>query len=143
MRSELFGPEELHTSEDQVSGEGGEGEGGEKMRWRDRVKVGGGGKRGGVTEEHLPQRAHLLERTEQLQKSSDRLEEGIRIARETEEIGMDVMDTLQRDRETIQRMRGRVRRGEEGGRGRRGRRGEERGGEVPIGQCRRFGTRTS
>ena len=23
---------------------------------------GGGGKRGGVTEEHLPQRAHLLER---------------------------------------------------------------------------------
>ena len=27
MRSELFGPEELHTSEDQVSGEGGEGEG--------------------------------------------------------------------------------------------------------------------
>lgn len=57
------------------------------------------------------QRAHLLERTDQLQKSSDRLEEGIRIARETEEIGMDVMDTLQRDRETIQRMRGRVRRG--------------------------------
>ena len=57
---------------------------------------GGGGKRGGVTEEHLPQRAHLLERTEQLQKSSDRLEEGIRIVRETEEIGMDVMDTLQR-----------------------------------------------
>ena len=33
MRSELFGPEELHTSEDQVSGEGGGrwggGEGGE------------------------------------------------------------------------------------------------------------------
>ena len=85
---------------------------------------GRGRKKGRVTEEHLPQRAHLLERTEQLQKSSDRLEEGIRIARETEEIGMDVMDTLQRDRETIQRMRGRVRRG---GR-RRGRREEERGG---------------
>lgn len=49
-----------------------------------------------------------MEGTEQLQKSSDRLEEGIRIAKETEEIGMDVMDTLQRDRETIQRMRGRV-----------------------------------
>ena len=122
-----------------------EGNGG-KMGWR-----GGGGKRGGVTEEHLPQRAHLLERTEQLQKSSDRLEEGIRIARETEEIGMDVMDTLQRDRETIQRMRGRVRRGEEGGGGG-GRerreegeegRGEGREGEVPIGQCRRFGRRTS
>ena len=31
MRSELFGPEELHTSEDQVSGEGGrEGEWEEK-----------------------------------------------------------------------------------------------------------------
>jgi len=71
MRSELLGPEELHTSEDQ--------------------------------------RAYLLEGTEQLQKSSDRLEEGIRIAKETEEIGMDVMDTLQRDRETIQRMRGRLR----------------------------------
>ena len=32
MRSELFGPEELHTSEDQVSGEGGEGEG--EVGWR-------------------------------------------------------------------------------------------------------------
>ena len=58
---------------------------------------------------------------------------------------MDVMDTLQRDRETIQRMRGRVRSGEEGRGGRRGgrvrrgkewggegREGEERRGEVPI-----------
>ena len=41
MRSELFGPEELHTSEDQVSGDGGRGreaEGvarwGEGGRWR-------------------------------------------------------------------------------------------------------------
>ena len=43
MRSELFGPEELHTSEDQVSGEGGEGEG--EVGWRERVMVGrwGGG----------------------------------------------------------------------------------------------------
>ena len=39
---------------------------------------------------------------------------------------MDVMDTLQRDRETIQRMRGRVRSGEEG---RGGDRREEGGGE--------------
>ena len=39
---------------------------------------------------------------------------------------MDVMDTLQRDRETIQRMRGRVRSGEEGRGG--DRREEEKGG---------------
>ena len=41
---------------------------------------------------------------------------------------MDVMDTLQRDRETIQRMRGRVRRGEEGGGGGGGKRRGEGGG---------------
>ena len=49
-----------------------------------------------------------MESTDRLQKSSDRLEEGYRIAKETEEIGLDVMDNLQRDRETIQRARGRV-----------------------------------
>ena len=84
------------------------------------------------------QRAHLLERTEQLQKGSDRLEEGIRIAKETEEIGMDVMDTLQRDRETIQRMRGRVRSGEEwGGGDRREEGGGERRREEGGGERRR------
>ena len=43
-----------------------------------------------------------------MEKSSDRLDEGYRIAQETEEIGLEIMDNLQRDRETIQRMRGRV-----------------------------------
>ena len=54
-------------------------------------------------------RAHLLGATEKLEKSSDRLDEGYRIAQETEEIGLDIMDNLHRDRETIQRTRGRVR----------------------------------
>ena len=58
---------------------------------------------------------------------------------------MDVMDTLQRDRETIQRMRGRVRRGEEGGGGERREEGRGEGRRVGegVGQCRRFGMSTS
>ena len=55
------------------------------------------------------QRVKLLENTDRIQRTSDRLDEGYRIARETEEIGLGIMDNLQRDRETIQRMRGRVR----------------------------------
>lgn len=54
------------------------------------------------------QRARLLNGTERLSKTSDRLDDGYRIAQETEEIGLEVMDNLHRDRETIQRMRGRV-----------------------------------
>ena len=54
------------------------------------------------------QRTHLLDVTAQMEKSSDRLDEGYRIAQETEEIGLEIMDNLQRDRETIQRMRDRV-----------------------------------
>lgn len=54
------------------------------------------------------QRSHLLDSTARLEKSSDRLDEGYRIAQETEEIGLEIMDNLQRDRETIDRMRGRV-----------------------------------
>lgn len=50
----------------------------------------------------------MLDSTARLEKSSDRLDEGYRIAQETEEIGLDIMDNLQRDRETIGRMRSRV-----------------------------------
>lgn len=50
----------------------------------------------------------MLNGSEKLSKTSDRLDEGYRIAQETEEIGLGIMDNLQRDRETIQRMRGRV-----------------------------------
>lgn len=46
--------------------------------------------------------------TERLSKTTDRLDQGYRIAQETEEIGLEIMDNLQRDRETIQRARGRV-----------------------------------
>jgi len=49
-----------------------------------------------------------LDSTARLEKSSDRLEEGHRIAVETEQIGLDIMDNLSRDRETIQRARSRV-----------------------------------
>ncbi len=61
----------------------------------------------------------MLGATEKLEKTTDRLDEGYRIAQETEEIGLDIMDNLNRDRETIQRMRGRVReRGHQEGGGR-------------------------
>ena len=55
-----------------------------------------------------PQRTNLLDSTTRLEKTTDRLSEGYRIAQETEEIGLEIMDNLQRDRETIGRMRGRV-----------------------------------
>ena len=57
---------------------------------------------------YLLQRAHLLAGSEKLSKTSDRLDEGYRIVQETEEIGLDIMENLHRDRETIQKMRGRV-----------------------------------
>ena len=41
-------------------------------------------------------------------RTSDHLEEGYRISKETEEIGLSVIDNLQRDRETLNRIRGRV-----------------------------------
>lgn len=59
-----------------------------------------------TSEDH---RSKLLSNTDRIQRTSDRLDEGYRIAQETEEIGLGIMDNLQRDRETIQRMRGRLR----------------------------------
>lgn len=56
----------------------------------------------------LVQRARLLDSTDRLSKTTDRLDQGYQIAQETEEIGLEIMDNLHRDRETIQRMRGRV-----------------------------------
>lgn len=50
----------------------------------------------------------MLDSTARLDKTSNRLDEGYRIAQETEEIGLEIMDNLQKDRETMQRMRGRV-----------------------------------
>ena len=50
-------------------------------------------------------------------KTANYLGEGKRIAVETEQIGLEIMDNLQRDRETINRARNRVREVGGGGEG--------------------------
>ncbi|XP_069095479.1 vesicle transport through interaction with t-SNAREs homolog 1A isoform X1 [Pleurodeles waltl] len=55
------------------------------------------------------QRAHLLDNTERLERSSRRLEAGYQIAVETEQIGQDILENLNHDREKIQRARERLR----------------------------------
>nr|XP_042121358.1 vesicle transport through interaction with t-SNAREs homolog 1A isoform X4 [Peromyscus maniculatus bairdii] len=55
------------------------------------------------------QRAHLLDNTERLERSSRRLEAGYQIAVETEQIGQEMLENLSHDREKIQRARDRLR----------------------------------
>uniref|UniRef100_A0A8C8VGP3 Vesicle transport through interaction with t-SNAREs homolog 1A n=1 Tax=Pelusios castaneus TaxID=367368 RepID=A0A8C8VGP3_9SAUR len=55
------------------------------------------------------QRAHLLDNTERLERSSRRLEAGYQIAVETEQIGQEMLENLSHDREKIQRSRERLR----------------------------------
>ncbi|KAM4032032.1 vesicle transport through interaction with t-SNAREs homolog 1A isoform 1-T1 [Anomaloglossus baeobatrachus] len=55
------------------------------------------------------ERAHLLDNTEKLERSSRRLEAGYQIAVETEQIGQNVLENLSQDREKIQRARDRLR----------------------------------
>ncbi|XP_028936324.1 vesicle transport through interaction with t-SNAREs homolog 1A isoform X2 [Ornithorhynchus anatinus] len=55
------------------------------------------------------QRAHLLDNTERLERSSRRLEAGYQIAVETEQIGQEMLENLNHDREKIQRARDRLR----------------------------------
>ncbi|XP_077311161.1 vesicle transport through interaction with t-SNAREs homolog 1A isoform X3 [Lithobates pipiens] len=55
------------------------------------------------------QRAHLLDNTERLDRSSRRLEAGYQIAVETEQIGQNILENLNQDREKIQRARDRLR----------------------------------
>ncbi|XP_075698883.1 vesicle transport through interaction with t-SNAREs homolog 1A isoform X2 [Rhinoderma darwinii] len=55
------------------------------------------------------QRAHLLDNTERLDRSSRRLEAGYQVAVETEQIGQDILENLNQDREKIQRARDRLR----------------------------------
>ncbi|KAM4636507.1 vesicle transport through interaction with t-SNAREs homolog 1A isoform 3-T3 [Discoglossus pictus] len=55
------------------------------------------------------ERAHLLDNTERLERSSRRLEAGYQIAVETEQIGQNVLENLNQDREKIQRARERLR----------------------------------
>ncbi|XP_058477449.1 vesicle transport through interaction with t-SNAREs homolog 1A isoform X1 [Solea solea] len=55
------------------------------------------------------ERAHLLDNTEKLERSSRRLEAGYQIAVETEQVGQEVLANLHSDREKIQRARERLR----------------------------------
>ncbi|KAM4703564.1 vesicle transport through interaction with t-SNAREs homolog 1A isoform 2-T2 [Rhinophrynus dorsalis] len=55
------------------------------------------------------QRAHLLDNTERLERSSRRLEAGYQVAVETEQIGQEILENLNQDREKIQRARERLR----------------------------------
>ncbi|KAF7204305.1 transcript variant X3 [Nothobranchius furzeri] len=57
----------------------------------------------------LLQRAHLLDNTEKLERSSRRLEAGYQIAVETEQVGQEILSNLHTDREKIQRARERLR----------------------------------
>ncbi|XP_070300968.1 vesicle transport through interaction with t-SNAREs homolog 1A-like isoform X4 [Salvelinus sp. IW2-2015] len=54
-------------------------------------------------------RAHLLDNTEKLERSSRRLEAGYQIAVETEQVGQEILANLHSDREKIQRSRDRLR----------------------------------
>ncbi|XP_063473918.1 vesicle transport through interaction with t-SNAREs homolog 1A isoform X1 [Symphalangus syndactylus] len=55
------------------------------------------------------ERAHLLDNTERLERSSRRLEAGYQIAVETEQIGQEMLENLSHDREKIHRARERLR----------------------------------
>ncbi|XP_024243360.2 vesicle transport through interaction with t-SNAREs homolog 1A, partial [Oncorhynchus tshawytscha] len=54
------------------------------------------------------ERAHLLDNTEKLERSSRRLEAGYQIAVETEQVGQEILANLHTDREKIQRSRDRL-----------------------------------
>lgn len=53
-------------------------------------------------------RASLLTNTERVERTGRRLNEGLRMAYETEEIGGQILNDLDQQRETIQRSRDRV-----------------------------------
>uniref|UniRef100_A0A146RUY0 Vesicle transport through interaction with t-SNAREs 1A n=1 Tax=Fundulus heteroclitus TaxID=8078 RepID=A0A146RUY0_FUNHE len=55
------------------------------------------------------ERAHLLDNTERLERSSRRLEAGYQIAVETEQVGQEILSNLHTDREKIQKARERLR----------------------------------
>ncbi|KAM8924468.1 vesicle transport through interaction with t-SNAREs homolog 1A isoform 1-T1 [Pelodytes ibericus] len=55
------------------------------------------------------ERAHLLDNTERLERSSRRLEAGYQVAIETEQVGQNILENLSQDREKIQRARERLR----------------------------------
>eukprot|EP00053_Salpingoeca_punica_P006536 m.61676 g.61676 ORF g.61676 m.61676 type:complete len:218 (+) comp13736_c1_seq1:190-843(+) len=60
------------------------------------------------------QREALISNTDRLDRAGNRLKEGSRMARETEEIAIGIMDNLNTQRETIQRSRGRLGKADDG-----------------------------
>ena len=54
------------------------------------------------------QRARLLDNSERIERSNRKLEQGYRIAVETEQIGAQIMEDLHSQRQTIERSRDRV-----------------------------------
>ncbi|KAK7111606.1 vesicle transport through interaction with t-SNAREs homolog 1A-like [Littorina saxatilis] len=63
---------------------------------------------GDDTHDSEDQRVRLLDNTERVERSSRKLDQGYRIAVETEEIGSQIMEDLHSQRQTIQRSRGRL-----------------------------------
>ncbi|PVD38626.1 hypothetical protein C0Q70_01242 [Pomacea canaliculata] len=63
---------------------------------------------GDDTHDSEDQRTRLLDNTERLDRSTRKLEQGYRIAVETEQIGGQIMEDLHNQRQTIQRSRGRL-----------------------------------
>ncbi|KAL8574911.1 hypothetical protein ACOMHN_063605 [Nucella lapillus] len=63
---------------------------------------------GDDTHDSEDQRTRLLDNSERLERSTHKLEQGYRIAVETEEIGGQIMEDLNHQRQTLQRARGRL-----------------------------------
>lgn len=57
----------------------------------------------------MDQKRKLLDNSERLERTGNQLQEGYRIALETEEIGAHVLSNLSQQRETVQRSRNRIR----------------------------------
>ena len=55
------------------------------------------------------QRSRLLDNSERLERSNRRLDEGMKLCAETEEIGQDILNNLHRDREVMTQTRDRLR----------------------------------
>ncbi|KAM7541861.1 hypothetical protein Aperf_G00000013466 [Anoplocephala perfoliata] len=64
---------------------------------------------GGAAADSGDMRASLLTNTERVERTGRRLHEGLRVAFETEEIGGQILDDLDQQRETIMRSRDRLR----------------------------------
>ncbi|XP_031438803.1 vesicle transport through interaction with t-SNAREs homolog 1A isoform X3 [Clupea harengus] len=84
-----------------------------RIAYSDEVRTDLLGEDGASSESQLiklrEERAHLLDNTEMLERSSRRLAAGYQIAVETEQVGQEILSNLNSDREKIQRSRDRLR----------------------------------